>query len=94
MLGLIHNLSKRTALYIDASQVDNKGVGSFRRKRRHQAGLGRRQIHRYRSRYSPHVLGHALSAMKAAAALRPAAFLLLSQSRICDAKAASFRRYC
>ena len=27
MLGLIHNLSKRTALYIDASQVDNKGVG-------------------------------------------------------------------
>jgi predicted porin len=27
MLGVIHNLSKRTALYIDASQVDNKGVG-------------------------------------------------------------------
>jgi predicted porin len=27
MLGLVHNMSKRTALYIDASQVDNKGVG-------------------------------------------------------------------
>lgn len=27
MLGVIHNLSKRTAIYADASQVDNKGVG-------------------------------------------------------------------
>ena len=27
MLGVIHNMSKRTALYIDASQVDNKGTG-------------------------------------------------------------------
>jgi predicted porin len=27
MAGVIHNLSKRTALYIDASQIDNKGNG-------------------------------------------------------------------
>ncbi len=27
MVGVIHNMSKRTALYIDASQVDNKGAG-------------------------------------------------------------------
>ena len=27
MIGVIHNLSKRTALYIDASQIDNKSTG-------------------------------------------------------------------
>jgi predicted porin len=27
MIGVVHNMSKRTALYIDASQVDNKGNG-------------------------------------------------------------------
>jgi predicted porin len=27
MVGVIHNLSKRTALYIDASQIDNKSTG-------------------------------------------------------------------
>lgn len=27
MIGAIHNLSKRTALYVDGSQIDNKGTG-------------------------------------------------------------------
>lgn len=26
MIGVVHNLSKRTALYIDASQIDNKST--------------------------------------------------------------------